>query len=195
MEFVQPIREKKQIEAMKKILVSNKFGTRDLLLFTLGINSALRVSDILKLTVSDVMDNKSKPKEFIELREQKTEKLKRFPLSKNVQKAIKDYLKDYDGDLNRPLFTSRKADTEGKYRAISRQQAYDIINDAAEAVGITEKIGTHTLRKTFAYHAYKSGYDLTKIQQLLNHSSQKETLRYIGITQDELDDIYMNLNL
>jgi len=58
-------------------------------------------------------------------------------------------------------------------------------------VGITEAIGTHTLRKTFGYWAYKDGKDLSLIQKLLNHASPAVTLAYIGITQDELDDVYL----
>ena len=69
------------------------------------------------------------------------------------------------------------------------------MNEAARTLGIREKIGTHTLRKTFGYHAYKAGYDLSQIQKLLNHSSLGVTLRYIGITQEQLDEIYMRLDL
>ena len=76
-----------------------------------------------------------------------------------------------------------------------RQQAYKIINNVAKSVEIKEKIGTHTLKKTFGYHAYNNGYDITLIQKLFNHSSQSVTLRYIGITQEELDDVYLSLDL
>ncbi|WP_072169790.1 tyrosine-type recombinase/integrase [Propionispora sp. 2/2-37] len=70
-----------------------------------------------------------------------------------------------------------------------------IINNAARSIGITEKIGTHTLRKTFGYHAYQSGVSIGVIQKLFNHSAPSITLRYIGITQDDLDNVYLNLNL
>ena len=74
MEFVEPIRNKKQLEAMKKyLLVHNQ---RDYVLFVLGINSGLRISDLLKLTVEDVQG-----KARITIREQKTGKSKNFPLS------------------------------------------------------------------------------------------------------------------
>ena len=70
-----------------------------------------------------------------------------------------------------------------------------ILNSVAKVVGIKEQIGTHTLRKTFGYHAYRMGMDLSVIQKLLNHASPSVTLAYIGITQDDLDDVYLNLNL
>ena len=62
-------------------------------------------------------------------------------------------------------------------------------------VGLKEGYGTHTLRKTFGYNAYQSGTDISILQKLFNHSAPCVTLAYIGITQDDLDDVYLNLNL
>jgi len=187
MEFVQPIRDLKKIETIKKLLKQQNL--RDYCLFVVGINSGLRISDLLKLTVSDVIDG-NKLKDRIRLREKKTNKFKDFPLSDNAKSALKEYLKTREYTTNEPLFLSRK--NKG---FLLRQQAYKIINNVAKEVGIKEKIGTHTLRKTFGYHAYNNGYDITLIQKLFNHSSTSVTLRYIGITQDELDDVYLSLDL
>lgn len=186
MEFVQPIREKKILDTMKKVLRSSNL--RDYNLFILGINSGLRISDLLNLKVSDVCDEKGKIKDRIVIREKKTNKLKDFPLGETSKKALKEYvitLKPVQA-----LFASRKG-----YKPITRQKAYRILNDAARSIGITEQIGTHSLRKTFGYHAFKAGVDITRIQKLLNHSSPSVTLTYIGITQDDLDNVYLNLNL
>jgi len=185
MEFVQPIRDKKSLETMKKVLRSNSL--RDYNLFILGINSGLRISDLLTLKVSDVYD-KGKIKDRIVIRERKTNKLKDFPLGETSKKALKEYVVTLKP--GQALFPSRKG-----YKPITRQQAYRILNDAARAIGIKDKIGTHSLRKTFGYHAFKAGVDITRIQKLLNHSSPSVTLAYIGITQDELDNVYLNLNL
>lgn len=179
---VEPIRDKKKLDLMKKVLKGNNI--RDWLLFILGINSGLRISDLLTLTVEDV-----KGKDRIILREQKTDKIKSFPLGETSRKAINEYLKS-TGLTSGYLFPSRKGD-----KPISRIQAYRILNDAAEEAGIKENIGTHTLRKTFGYWAYRQGVDIAMIMQLLNHSAPSITKRYIGITQDELDEVYINLNL
>lgn len=187
MEFVQPIRDLKQIETIKKLLKQQNL--RDYCLFVLGINSGLRISDLLKLRILDVIEN-SKIKDRINLREKKTNKFKDFPLSDKSKQAIKEYLKTRNYTDNEPLFISRKNNG-----FLLRGQAYKIINNVAKSVGIKEKIGTHTLRKTFGYHAYNNGYDITLIQKLFNHSSPSVTLRYIGITQDELDDVYLSLDL
>lgn len=187
MEFVQPIRDIKQIETIKKLLKQQSL--RDYCLFVLGINSGLRISDLLKLKVSDVSE-RGKVKDRIRLREKKTNKFKDFPISDNAKKAIKEYLQTRIINENEPLFISRK--NKG---FLMRQRAYWILNEAARSIGIKEKIGTHTLRKTFGYHAYKNGYDIEIIQKLFNHSSPSITLRYIGITQDNLDNVYLSLDL
>ena len=197
---------------MKKLLKQQSL--RDFCLFVVGINSGLRISDLLKLRICDVIEN-GKLKDRITLREKKTNKFKDFPLSEKTKQALKEYLKTRDYSDNEPLFISRKRnraeaetacdeqDVNAVKREVSRenkgfllrQQAYKIINSVAKSVGIREKIGTHTLRKTFGYHAYNNGYDITLIQKLFNHSSPSVTLRYIGITQEELDDVYLSLDL
>ena len=187
MEFVQPIRSLKQIETIKKLLKQQSL--RDYCLFVLGINSGLRISDLLKLRISDVAE-KGKVKDRIRLRENKTNKFKDFPISDNAKSAIREYLKSRQYSENEPLFISRK--NKG---FLLRQRAYKILNEVARSIGIKEKIGTHTLRKTFGYHAYNSGYDIAIVQKLFNHSSPSVTLRYIGITQDEMDDVYLSLDL
>ena len=182
MEYVEPIRSKLQIQAMKKYLKQQNL--RNYLLFVLGINSGLRISDLLRLKVNDVKD-----KDRIILREKKTGKLKDFPLAETCKKSIKEYLNTLDKEDDW-LFQSHK-----RKSPITRIQAYRIINSAARAIGMREAIGTHTLRKTFGYWAYKKGVDVVKIQKLLNHSAPSITLAYIGITKDELDNIYIHLNL
>ncbi len=191
MKTVQPIRDLKKIEVMKKVLLAGPYGLRNHLLFVLGINSGLRISDLLNLRLEDVVDAKGMPVDRITIREKKTGKEKDFPLGKTAIKAIKLYVDSLSKiDLNQALFPSRKGG-----HPLSRVQAWEILNDAAVNVGINESIGTHSLRKTFGYHAFKAGYDITKIQKLLNHSAPIITLAYIGITQDELDEVYLTLNL
>ena len=182
MEYVQPIRDIQKIEEIKSILREN--GTRDLLLFTLGINSALRVSDLIKLKVADV-----RAKTHLEVKEQKTGKLKRFPLRGNLQTLIEEYIKNKaDSEY---LFPSRN----GNNKPLSRVMAYMIINNACRKAGINERIGTHTLRKTFSYHHYQTYKDVAMLQYLLNHSSPSITLRYIGITQDNIEESLLNFEL
>jgi len=191
MNVVEPIREVKKIEAMKRMLHKCK---RNTLLFIMGINTALRVSDLLSLTVGDVRDDKGRLLRAIKLKEQKTGKTKEFPLNEAVVKTLKVYLDDRfswrSPSPGEPLFVSLKGG-----RALDRRQAWRILNEAGKAIGL-DKIGTHTLRKTFGYHVFqRSGGNLALVQKLLNHSSSGDTLRYIGIDREQMDATYLNLNL
>ena len=154
--IVYPIKDKEKIAQMKKILSSNK---RNLLLFNLGINSGLRVSDILALDIKDV-----KGKTFIELREQKTNKYKQFPINEKIQSDIKDFIQNKN--VNEPLFLSQKDNR------LSRVQVYKILRKAAKEVGIEVYIGTHSLSKTFGYHYYQQFNNIALLQRIFNYSTK-----------------------
>jgi integrase len=155
-----------------------------------GINTALRIGDLLSLSLGDVLDERGKILDAIEMKEQKTGKMKKFPLNKSIKDALLGYLKAREGaDQSEPLFPSRKGG------ALSRWQARRILSSAGNAVGVS-RIGTHSLRKTFGYHVYqKTGGNLGLVQKLLNHSSSADTLRYIGIDREQMDNTYLDLNL
>lgn len=186
MNFVQPIRSKEKIEEMKAELKRN--GTRDYLLFVFGINVGLRISDIIKLKVKDVMDCSGRMRTHIEIKEKKTEKMKRFKLNVSVSEELYQYIKNMD--LDDYIFRSRN----GKNKPITRNRAYTILNKAGKKCGL-EEIGTHTLRKTFGYHHYKQFRDKALLQKIFNHSSPSITDAYIGISQDEIDESYDNFSL
>jgi site-specific recombinase XerD len=191
---VEPIREPKKIEAMVQFLRGGPDGHRDALLFVFGINTALRVGDLLKLNLGDVVDSKGHIKDGIILKEGKTGKTRKCPLNNSVQKALKEYLdaRAQEGKtmaLESPLFLSRTGD-----KAITRQRAHQILSSAGESIGL-HNIGTHTLRKTFGYHVYQSSGDLALVQKILNHNESETTLRYIGINREVMDKTFRELNL
>lgn len=201
MKSVEPIRDTKTIKNMRAILKSQ--STRNELLFILGINVGLRISDILKLKVKDLTKlNTKAPKDYVIITEIKTRKTKKFYIGDIVKKVIENYMKENDNPgFDTYIFLSRK----GINMPITRQQAYRIINNAAESLGIVERndqgnlihgeIGTHTLRKTFGYHSFQNGTSLELLMDLFNHSSKTQTLRYIGITEDQKKEVYLKSNL
>lgn len=170
---VEPIRDKNKIEVVKRIL--KEHGTRDFLLFLMGINIGLRISDILKLKVGDVIK-----KDYIEITEQKTGKYKRFPITQSFKKILEDYIIGKNSE--EWLFPSQRGN-----KPITRIQAYRIICNACSEAGISTRIGTHTLRKTFGYHFYNKTKDIALLQCIFKHSAPSVTLRYIGINQDIID--------
>lgn len=175
MNIVEPIRDKDKISEVKEILKRNSI--RDYMLFLTGINTGLRISDLLKLKVSDI-----RGKDHILLKETKTSKTNRILINDTLRDAMKTYIKPMQDDEY--LFASR----EGDNKPISSVQAYRVINAATRKAGIKDKIGTHTLRKTFGYHHYQQHKDAILLQDIFNHSSASVTMRYIGINNDLKDN-------
>jgi len=182
MNYVEPIRDIAKIDQIKIYLRSR--NQRDFIMFLLGINSGLRISDILNLKVSDIKDRDS-----IILTEKKTGKEKRFLLNDTLKSELKDFIAFKEDPEY--LFSRHRS---GK-KPLDRSTAYRIINNAARAVGISDNIGTHTLRKTFGFHFYQRNKDVALLQYLFNHSSPSVTLRYIGINQDVADKAMKDFNL
>lgn len=180
MNVVEPIRDKKRIRKIEKFLA--KRNKRDLLLFVMGTNTGLRVSDILALDVEDV-----KNRDFIDIVEKKTGKHKKFPINDKIKDLIYKYT--LDKNLNEPLFKTIY------HNRMERTYAYRIVNKACKKIGMQEKIGTHTMRKTFGYHHYHKFKDVALLQKIFNHYSPSVTLRYIGIDQEEINNSYLNFIL
>ena len=178
MNFVEPIRDLEKIKIIHNEL--EKQNPRDALLFSFGIYTGLRISDILKFKVKDVIGN------AYNIREKKTKKQRMYDFNSNLKKEINKYIANKDP--NEYLFMSR----QGKNQPISRQRAYQIIKKACNDNKIYN-IGTHTLRKTFGYHAYKSNKDVGLLMDIFNHSNESITLRYIGINQETGNEVIKKL--
>lgn len=177
---VQPIRSLKKIEDMKWSL-RRHCSERDYIMFLLGINTGLRVSDLLLLKVKDV-----KGKKKVIVKEGKTDKPRTIHLH-NIYEELNNYIKKLDSNW---LFPSRKGD-----KPITRIQAYRQLNKAGGMCDIEEGIGTHTMRKTFGYWYYKQSKDIATLQSILNHSHPEITLRYIGITDEEIENSLQSFKL
>ncbi|MBX9972529.1 site-specific integrase [Cytobacillus firmus] len=172
MNFVQPIRDQEKVDAIKAYF--RKDSQRNYLLFLMGINTGLRVSDILKLKVGDVKEK------HITIREQKTGKQKWIMITPALRRELKACIGDRQDDEF--LFKSR----QGGNKPIGRSMAYKILRNAATAFKLKD-IGTHTMRKTFGYHFYQQTKDVAMLQEIFNHSSPDITLKYIGVNQDGMD--------
>lgn len=187
MEYVNPIKDIDSINKIKDILKQK--SQRDYLLFVFGINTGIRICDLLNLKVNDVWDGQ-KVKEFLFIAEKGHHKEQTIYLNKNVRDALISYLSASKLNNNDFLFKSKNCD-----QPITRQQAYRIINKAARDAGIRDKIGTHTIRKTFGYHAYRKGIAISILQSIFGHSCPSETLRYIGIDKNDQQPVRVDVNL
>lgn len=179
---VEPIRDLTKVNQMYSYLLNkdHKYA----LLFKFGLNTGLRISDILPVKLNDVMNQDGQFKEYFILHEKKTGKEKKIKINSSLCNEIKSYIENQSFIPDKYLFYSRKGEHLG------RIQAYRVLREAAESVGI-ENFGTHSLRKTWGYWTYKlSNYNVGLIMDTFNHSSPSITLRYIGINQDQKDELY-----
>ncbi len=196
MQFVEPIRDLKKVESIKNLLRGKK-AIRDLLLFELGINSALRISDLLKITIEDMFDEHIQPREYFDVKESKTNKTSRITITAKVRNTLAIYKQTYPHIVeqrNAYIFFHAKRTPIGS-KAIGRKQAWVMITLWCKDVGLTGRFGTHTLRKTWGYQARKQAIPLEVIQHKLNHASLSITQRYLGITADEIADACNKLDL
>ena len=182
MSATQPVRSRQQIRELTGYYLE-RGETRNHLLIVLGVHTALRISDLLCLTWDDVYDfNRKRFRRSLTITERKTRKPKLITLNRAIVSALHLCLAcARQGD---PLLKSRKGG------AISRIQAYRIIRTAAEELGVCARVSCHSLRKTFGYHAWKSGISPVVIMDIYNHTSFAVTRRYLGLTQDDKDAAY-----
>lgn len=175
---------------------------RNKLLFVIGINIGIRASDLRTLQWNFFCDKQDdgtlKFKNFYVLQPMKQKKQKKFVklfFNQAVQKIIEEYINEYPiEDLNDYLFFSREGNDP-----ISVQMLWKIIKDIASEAGIEQNIGSHSLRKTWAYHCWHESVDKNKalvvLQQCFNHSSTQMTMKYIGVLDEEISDMYNSINL
>lgn len=185
MNTVEPIRDPEVIEAIKRDLKQSNY--RDYCLFILGINSALRISDLIKLRVGHLR------KAELYIRMTKTGKEVFLPISDYLRRELKPLMEGRED--HEYLFQSRqKKKRDGIRRSIDRSVAYRMLNKVGKKYGL-ERVGTHSLRKTFAYHHYKKRKNVAVLMDLLGHKDEYVTLRYIGIIQDDINSSMRGWNL
>lgn len=197
MNFVEPIRDPRKIAQIKNVL-KGAGRYRDLLLFVVGINTALRISDLLKLQSRDFFTSEGDIKPRFWLKESKRGKRREVEINDSMREILAFYLNAYSAMTQNPnfyVFFSTRAGDYNHSKPLSRTQAWKLIADICKDVGLSGNFGTHTLRKTWGYHARKQGEDLATIMHMLNHSNLATTKRYLGITDDELRDVAKRLNL
>ena len=205
---VYPFVSEKEIKAMVDMFnrhINNAkndnqrmIACRNKMLFLVGINLGIRASDLCELKYSFFMNEDGTFKDFYSLQPKKTKKTGKFVklyFNETVKKAIAEYITDYPvDDLNEYLFKSREGDSH-----ITSIHLGKIIKDTAKEVGIDRNICSHSLRKTFGYHIWHNADDKEKaliiLQTIFNHSSPMMTKKYIGLMDDEIEDVFQDLNL
>lgn len=167
------------------------------LLFILGINLGIRASDIRTLKWNFFFNDNHEWREFYTICPQKTANRHKFVklfFNESVKRAIKEYtdkypIEDYEGYL----FTARNNNP------ITVQTIWNMLKDVSSDANIDKNIGTHSLRKTWGYHCWNNAEDKNKaliiLQRCFNHASPQVTLRYIGLVDNDVRDMFMSVEL
>jgi integrase len=179
---VEPIRDKKAIQRIKKQL---RDSPRDLCLFVLGINTAYRANELLSIKVGDVRD--LQPGDVLTCKQSKTKKYRGVVLNQVAQESIQTWLaseagrKLTDDDY---LFT-------GKRGVLKVATVSTMVKTWCQDVGLKGNYGSHSLRKTWGYWQRKErGTAIPLLMEAFRHSTQRQTLEYLGIEADEIAEIY-----
>lgn len=167
------------------------------LVWKIGVNLALRVSDVLKITVDEA-------KKYIttgnyKSKDKKTGKDNLVKINENTLQALKQALELREKakvSVDNPfLFVGEGNRTSNSITSISRQAVDKYFKRAVDDENLDIHVGTHTMRKTWGNLAYAKGYKLEIIMKRLNHSSQDTTLLYLGITNKDMDEVVADLNI
>jgi integrase len=187
--IVNPIKE---IEKLQTLFKTTR-NPRNKLLLVICYFACLRISDTLKIKVGDLK------KDTLEIKEQKTGKVKELKIEGNFRKFIDDLLPKWQNEVKKRWKMSLKDDDYifvsqlSKAHHMTRQQAYRIIRQEAKKAGIHNRIGTHSMRKSAAWQAYiKDG--IAGAQKICNHSSPVETIRYLGVTKEFEQKVYSGVD-
>ena len=180
---VEPIRDLKHIKSIKKLLADSP---RDLAIFTVGINTNLRASDLVKLKIGDLRH--LVPGDHFELREKKTQKKRSITVNKTVYDAVQALLGTMpDAADTDYLFPSRKGGGP-----LTVPYLNSLVKEWARMINLRGNYGSHTLRKTFGYiHRTVFNTDIPTLMTMFNHATQKQTLDYLCVQPDEVQNAYL----
>lgn len=193
MSTTQPIRNKQLLHDFKEYYLTKQPNSRNYTLILIGLNTALRINDILHLTWGNVYCAEcSRFYTHLLITEKKTGKETRILINRELQKTLQSYRKTQSSVTDTDyLFPSPRKTAF----PLSRYQAYRIVRRAAEQVGIDDVVRCHSLRKTFGYHAWKMGTPPALLMEIYNHSSFQITKHYLGIEQDDKDAVFRDIQL
>ena len=183
-----PIRSKKQLRELAGYWLK-RHNYRNYLLIVLGVCSALRISDLLRLAWIDVYDfDAGAFRSHFTVTERKTGKQRMIAINPQVIHALQLYFPHKRGAF---LFANNRKDAA----PVSRIHAWRIVKEAAAAVKIAGRIAVHSLRKTFGFFAWQAGVLPVMLMDIFNHSSFDVTRRYLGVAQEDRDKVYLAMRL
>ena len=192
MATTQPIRNKQDLQIFTAYYQSVKPNPRNQALIILGLYTALRIGDILELRWGDIYDfDRESFRPHICVQEKKTGKQSIIAQNVHIRKALAEYMRTREVSPGDYIFTKNT----DHHIPICRSQAFRIIKTAADNCQLSGSISCHSLRKTFGYYAWQQGVSPALLMNVYNHSSYEVTKRYLGIEQDDRDNLFRSIRL
>jgi integrase len=179
---VEPIRSKKHIANIKKILADKP---RDLCLFTLGINTAFRANELLSIKVGEV--RYLGVGDTLTLKQRKTQKYRSVVLNDNVVESIKNHLRVASLSDEAALFTGLRG-------CLTVPTVNRLVKTWCASVGLKGNYGSHSMRKTWGYWQRQNGADILNLVEAFGHATQRQTMAYLGLQPEDVMKLY-DLNL
>ncbi len=200
----EPIKSLADIDRITKFLISEE-RYRDNMLFIIGINFGLRVSDLRLLRFSHLINENFVFKDSFAILEKKTSNTRKYKKNRHITinnaviEAVTLFLEQVpDVKLSDYLFRSNSNRCVGN-EPMHRNSIDRILKGIGRDLGLGNKMATHSMRKTFAYHQMVMCNNDTRklllLQKMFGHSTSAQTLDYIGITGEEIEEAYRSLNL
>lgn len=192
MSACEAIKSKSDIQRVENFILKH-YGTHYADIWRLGVNVALRVSDLLSITMEHAIE--STHSGYLVIRESKTKRLNKekrvIKLNNTAMRVLLDRISEYPDDVF--LFQSHSRNMKGRIAPLSRQGVYEAFREAGRAVKV--RMGTHTMRKTRGYMMHKSSIPIEMICKMFGHSHPAVTMRYIGLTQQAIDKTFEDIEL
>lgn len=180
MKSVEPIRDKNIYNKIKAELLD--WNEKYYIMYMVGCLLGLRINEILSLRIGDV-----KGKREHTFTQSKTGKEITIAFSPELKQALDKYC--FDKDPQTALIPSR----DNEYKPLSAMRAWEVLNTIGNKYGL--HLGTHSMRKTCAYHYYMQSHDLATLKVWLNHTYERDTLTYIGVTQERVRDAMIHFKI
>lgn len=178
----EPIRDPEKLQRLFAYLTNQ--NPRNYVLAVTQLNTALRVSDIVTLKVSSFFHPSGAVREYVVLKEKKTNHERHITINAALRDTLKQYIRTNNLQYDNFLFVGKP----GSNTPISRTQIHRIYQRAGHDLKL-ENFNSHSLRKTWGFNAYKKTKDIALIMRVYGHTSMTQTLKYIGVSQGDMDNL------
>jgi len=172
--------------------LENKGEYKFCLLISAGVFTGLRISDLLTLKYTDLIN-----KDILTIREKKTKKVRTIKINPDISILVERIYKKLNlTNPNQFIFLNRFGNKpiDKSYVNTKLKEVF-----SKNRIKVDGNVSSHLFRKTLGRRVMEinnySNESLVLLMELFGHSSMSITKRYLGIRQQEINDIYLSVSL